>query len=91
MPRIQVETSIVKEAASQVRQAGATAREASGSLATGAVSDTGFQTAGAVARFGAAWTAALAAYGRSCDSVSGRLSNAGTVYEMTEARLSEEF
>ena len=91
MPRIQVETSVVKEAADQVQQAGATTREAAGYLLSGAIADPGFQTAGALTRFGSAWSAGLAAYARSCDSVAGRLSKASTVYEVTETRLSEAF
>lgn len=91
MPRIQVETSVVQAAAAQVKQAGATVHEAAGYLAAGPVSDPGFRTADAVARFCSAWSTGLTAYAQACDSVSGRLSAAGTVYEVTEAHLSEAF
>ena len=86
-----METSVVKEAASQMQQASATVHEAAGYLVSGPIASPGFQTVEAMARFCAAWSAGLAAYARSCESVSARLSSAGKVYEVTESRLSERF
>jgi hypothetical protein len=91
MPKIKVSTDEVEHAAKQVQQAGATTREAADHLAGGRMSDPGFQTAGAVARFCSAWTSGLTAFAKACDSVSGRLSATSTVYEVTERNLSEEY
>ncbi len=91
MSRIQVETSVVQAAAAQVKRAGVTVREAAGDLTTAAPSDPGFRTATAVGRFCSTWSTALTSYATACDSVADRLSNAGTVYEVTEAHLTRAF
>lgn len=91
MPRIEVNTATVEAAAAQVKQAGATTREAAGYLAPGTIADPGFQTAQAVARFCATWSTSLGSFAKACESVSGRLSTAGKVYEITDIHLSEGF
>jgi hypothetical protein len=91
MSRIQVETSVVEAAAAQVKRAGVVVREAATDLAIPLGSDPGFQAAAAAGRFCSTWSSALTAYADTCDSVAGRLSNAGIVYEVTEAHVSEAF